>query len=294
MAHSQNSKKPSGYWSSQASTKTTPQDSTTSSEYKSSPTNVKTRPLDPHYLCYWLDSCNGQHELKDCNDWRRELGGKLGIYYAPSGDYKEFPEYRTDRVNLENNPTGSTLIHLLIYNDDKKEVLFGLRRCVENKDDPQRRRVLFALALPSKPPRQRNENMSRIPYRIFQWLTTDTNFANQCLEQGLQNRFLFQNANVIYPVHLTNEQASKLTENFRPNQEFQSIHWVSLSNILSQLPPWSNYIIRQKTNDDIAHIQHIKPTGIKVEKHDLWSVTVTCLMCIREHVPGGLDTFLAI
>jgi hypothetical protein len=125
-------------------------------------------------------------------------------------------------------------------------------------------------------------------------LTTDTDFANQCLEQGLNNRFLFQNANVIYPLHLTNEQASELTQNFRRNEEFQSLHWIPLSKILSQLPRWPNYIVQEETHNELAQIRHIRPTGIKVEEHELWHVTAMCLMCIREHVPGGFDTFLKI
>jgi hypothetical protein len=272
MARSQESTTSSGYWSSQSSTPTTVQ-------------------LNPHYLCYWVDSCNGQHELNRCPYWDDELRGKLGIYYSPSGTYELFTEDRISGVNLENNNTGCTKVHLLVYNDEKKEVLFGLRWCKESKNDLRKRPLL---AFPSAQPRRRSERMIRIPPRAFEWLTTDTDFAEQCLKQGLKNRFLFQNANVIYPVYLTNEQASRLTQSFVQNEEFRSLHWFPLSQILSQLPPWPNYIKQNKTENELAQIRHDRPTGIQLGRYELWSVTAMCLMCIREHVPGGFDTFLKV
>jgi len=273
MKRSQASRTSSGYWSSQSSTPTTVQ-------------------LNPHYLCYWADSCNGQHELNQCPYWEDELRGKLGIYYSPSGTYELFTQDRISGVNLENNNTGCTTVRLLIYNDEKKEVLFGLKSCKETINGREERRRL--LTFPSAQPRRRNERMFRIPPRAFEWLTTNTDFANQCLQQGLKNRFLFQNANVIYPVRLTNEQASKLTQNFVQNEEFQSLYWFPLSQILSQLPPWPNYLKQNKTENELAQVPHIKPTGIQLGRYQLWFVTATCLMCIREHVPGGFDTFLKI
>jgi hypothetical protein len=136
--------------------------------------------------------------------------------------------------------------------------------------------------------------MLQVPHRAFQWLTTDADFANQCLEQGLKNHFLFQNANVIYPVYLTDKQASKLGRNFVQNQEFRSLHWFPLSTILSQLPSWPNYITYERTENELAQIQEIEPKGIKLGEDELWHVIATCLMCIREHVSGGFETFLKV
>jgi hypothetical protein len=125
-------------------------------------------------------------------------------------------------------------------------------------------------------------------------LTTDTDLVNQCLDQGLIKRFLFQDANVIYPVHLTNEQASEVTRYFVRNEELQSLHWFPLSEILSRLPPWPNYITQTETDTELAQMQRIEPTGIKLGEHQLWSVIATCLMCITNHVPGGIESFVNV
>ncbi len=269
MAHSQESTSSSGYWSSQTSTS-----------------------LDPHYLCYWRDSCNGQHELNKCYYWKKDLGGKLGIYFSPSNTYELFTRDRISNKDLTGNPTGCTTVHLLVFNAEKKEVLFGLKWCKESKENPKS--LFLQLAFPSAKPYQRGGDMLLVARRAFQWLTTDTDLVSQCLEQGLIKHFLFQDANVIYPVHLTNEQCSKLTRNFVRNEEFQSLHWFSLSEILSRLPPWSNYIEQTETDIELAQIQDIQPTGIKLGEHQLWYVIATCLMCIREHVHGGVEGFLNV
>lgn len=267
------------------------QDSTTSSGYSSNRTSVNTTSLNSHYLCYWLPSCDGQHELDECTYWKSELNGKLGIYYSPSGSYKLFMKDELSTKNLEHNNTGCATVRLLAFNYENQQVLFGLRRCKGPRDDRQKR---LLLAFPSAQPCRRNERMLRIPSRAFQWLTTDTEFANQCLKQGLKNRFLFYNANVIYPVYLTNEQASKLTDEFEENEEFVSIHWLPLTDILPQLPPWRNDMIKKATGSELAQIPDIKPTRIRIQNYQLWHVTAMCLMCIREHVPDGFETFLKV
>ncbi len=272
MAQSQESTTSSGYWSSAAS-------------------QTAGSPLNPHYLCYWDESCKGQHELNQCKHWKKELRGKLGIYYSPLGTYKLFTQDAISGVNLEHNNTGCTRVHVLVYNDEKKEVLFGLRWCGEGKGNGQKR---LLLAFPSAEPNQRNGNMLEIPSRAFQWLTADKDFANQCLEQGLKNRFLFQNANVIYPVHLTNEQASKLIRNFVPNEEFQSLHWFSLAEILSQLSLRPNYKKPEEPEIELAQIQKIEPNEIKPGEYQLWPVIARCLIYIKKHVPGGFKRFLEV
>lgn len=273
MAHSQDSTTSSGYWSSRGSTATT------------------RNTLNPHYLCFWLDTCKGQHELVECRYWKRHLKGKLGIYYAPSGDYRTFTRDSINNKDLSNNPTGCADVHLLVFNDEKKQVLFGLKMCKENRNSQQRR---LLLTFPSAYPYQQNGRMLNVPFRAFQWLTTDNEFAKQCLEQGLRNRFLFQNANVIYPVHLTNDQALKLTRDFRPNEEFRSLHWFPLSEVLLKLPKWPNYISPAEITNELAQTSREYLGGITLGEYELWILAVRCLICIREYVGGGLDTFLEI
>ena len=268
MAHSQESTASSGYESSQTSATTT------------------TTELNPHYLCYWLDTCKGRHELNKCKHWVDELHGKLGIYYSPSHDYKSFERDPISGRNLQYNRSGCTTVHLLVYNNDEQKLLFELTEQEENRQKPS------LLVFPSTKPRQRNEDLSQIPFRAFQWLTTDTDFAEQCIQQGLKHRFLFQNANVIYPVHVSSEQASELTRKFKSGKELESLHWFSLSEILSQLPPWPNYIEKEATENELAQIRQIKHLGIKLQGNELWHVIATSLICIREHIPGGFKTFL--
>jgi hypothetical protein len=271
MAHSQESTSSSGYWSSQTSTS-----------------------LDPHYLCYWRDSCNGQHELNKCYYWKKDLGGKLGIYFSPSNTYKLFTRDRINNKDLTGNPTGCTTVHLLVFNAEKKEVLFGLKGCKESKRNPQPQSQPTQLVFPSAKPYQQGGDMLLVARRAFLWLTTDTDWADQCLEQGLIKHFLFQDANVIYPVHLTNEQCSKLTRNFVRNEEFQSLHWFPLSEILSQLTPRPNYITKTETDTEPKLNQRIDDVEVKLGNHPLWHVIVRCLKCIRGHVPGGVEGFLNV
>lgn len=265
--------------------------STTSSGYFSSKPNTPTTPLNSHYLCYWHPTCNGQHELNQCEYWENELRGKLGMYYSHQGIYKLFERDQLSTCNLEYNNTGCTRVNLLVYNIEMKEVLFGLKWCKERRSDRQKR---LLLAFPSAQPCRRSERMLRIPSRAFEWLTTDTEFANQCLKHNLKNRFIFHDANVVYPVLLTNEQALKLTNEFHRNEEFQTLHWFSLSEILSQLPTWSNEIKEEETASELAQIQYKRPEGIKLKEYELWHVTVTSFMCIRDYVPGDFQTFLKI
>ena len=274
MAFSQESTASSGYYSGRTSTTATTPNS-----------------LNSHYLCYWRSTCNGQHELNECRYWKNELNGKLGLYYSSTGDYKLFTRDGINNKNLQDNPTGCTLVHLFVFNTENEKILFGLKWCKERRSDRQRQ---LQLTFPSANPYKQNGDMLQIPFRAFQWLTTDDHFANQCLEQGLKNRFLFLDANVIYPVHLTNEQVTKLTQDFKPNEEFQSLHWFPLAQIISHLPAWPEYILQEETADELLQITRNHPREMQIGGYQLWRVAAVCLMCIREHVPGRLRAFLAI
>ena len=243
---------------------------------------------DQRYACYWLDSCRGQHELTECLRWREELRGKLGIYYSPNGIYKRFELDPISGVQLEYNPTGCTTVHILVYtirSNGEREILFGLSNRKYNDRETSRRPLL---SFPTAKPRKRGEYGLSIAQRAFEWITDQINIR----KQGLKSRFLFQHANVIYPVLLTKEQADNLTQNFTANTMLLSLHWFSLALVLGRLPQWENYLVSEATRDDLAQHKHINPTGIQLGEHELWSVTAACLVCIREHVNGGFETFL--
>ncbi|CAF3568621.1 unnamed protein product [Rotaria sp. Silwood1] len=245
---------------------------------------------NPHYACYWLDSCGGHHELNQCSRWRAELRGKLGIYYSQNGKYTTFDYDHRSGVNLKHNRTECTTMHLLIYtirSNGETEILFGLSNR-RNKHSEANRRSL--LSFPTSKPRKRNEDGEQIARRAFKWIADQIDIP----ENGLKPRFLFQNANVVYPLHLNNEQADIFTENFTPNEELLSLHWVSLRLVLERLLEWTNYLTSEATANELAQQRDINPIGIHLGEHELWSVTTTCLMCIREHVPGGFETFLQV
>ncbi|CAF5127854.1 unnamed protein product, partial [Rotaria sp. Silwood1] len=77
-------------------------------------------------------------------------------------------------------------------------------------------------------------------------------------------RFLFVDANAIYPLYLTDEQADLLTTHFSPNEEVFSLHWYPLSTVLSQLPNWDDYLSRQAEGRELAQVRHADHTGIKL------------------------------
>ncbi|CAF1223397.1 unnamed protein product [Adineta ricciae] len=158
--------------------------SSTSSGYRSQSSSIA---VNPHYSCYWLDSCCGQHELTTCSRRREELHGKLGIYYSPNGIYKRFARDGLSRVDLSHNPTGCTRVHLLIYrirSNGKKEVLFGLSHRRNTSDEATRHPLL---SFPYSEPRKRDEYGKPIAHRAFQSISDNRDIGTQ----GLKSRFLF-------------------------------------------------------------------------------------------------------
>ena len=167
----------------------------------------------------------------------------------------------------------------------EKEVLFGLSHRRNTRDEATRHPLL---SFPSSKPCKRGEYGKPIARRAFEWISDNKNIGTQ----GLKSRFLFQHANVIYPWYVTESEADFVTEKFRPNEEIISLHWFPLTLVLERLPEWNNYLISEATDTELAQHDHINPTGVQFGENEVWSLTTTCLMCIREHVPEGFETFL--
>ena len=232
-----------------------PTESTASSGYSSQHVSD----VNPHYACYWLDACGGGHELNQCECWKDELRGQLGLYYSPFG----MPTYFgvETNSNLTYNPTGCTTVHVLIYtirSDGRKYILFGMR----DQDG--------VLVLPSSKPRRRGEPSVEAARRALEWITEETTIVGQ----GLQSRFLFFDANIIHPLYLTNEQAELLMQNFMSSEQIGSLHWLSLEAVLQLLA-------EGRIRIDEAQSGKLRPFMRSLLNH------------IRNHVPGGFETFLA-
>jgi hypothetical protein len=113
--------------------------------------------------------------------------------------------------------------------------------------------------------------------------------------QSNLKRFIFIDANVIYPLYLTDEHAKLLTDHFVSNDEVSSIHWLRFSTVRNQLPVWNDYLDIQADNDgELAQIRRSDHIGIQLKEGDkeltLRSVTAMCLKCIRNYV--GFEIFL--
>jgi hypothetical protein len=256
-------------------------------------TTAKT--VNPRYACYWTDNCKGKHELDSCRIRPNELRGKLGIYYSPNGIYKRFGRDQINNLPLENNPTGCTMISLLIYKNENNEpwLLFVTKLVKEKQPDDGERTVRqLLLALPSSNPRKKNEDLKNVAARALESIT-NTSEINKDLRSRFK-RFLFVDANATYPLYLNNEQANLLTTQFSSNEEVTSLHWYPLSTVLSKLPEWNDYLSRQAEGNELEQVRHPTRVGIQLNNDDenskIWSVTTSSLMCIRNHV--GFEEFL--
>jgi hypothetical protein len=211
--------------------------------------------------------------------------------------FKRFVRDQINNLPLENNPTGCTMISLLIYKNENNETwfLFATKSVKEKRpDNGEGLSQQLLLTLPSSNPREKNEFQKQVAVRALESITNENAILKDV--RSRLKRFLFVDASVIYPLYLTNEQADLLTTHFSPNEEVFSLHWFPLSTVLSQLPEWNDYLSRQAAGNELAQIRHHTHTGIKLnkgdEQHTMWSVTATCLMCIRNHV--GFEEFLRL
>lgn len=234
--------------------------SPTESEASSGYSSQHVAAVNPHYACYWLEACDGGHELNRCSKWNDELKGHLSRYYSPLG----IPTYfgvETDS-KLEHNPTGCTTVHVLIYTtrpQGRKDILLGL-------NDQH-----GVLVFPSSKPRRRGEPSMEVARRALEWITEETTIMGQ----GLQSRFVFFDANIIYPLYLTNEQTDRLIQTFMPSEQIRSLHWLSLEAVLQLLA-------ERRIRIDEAQLGTLRPFMRNL------------LLYIRKHVPGGFQTFLAL
>ncbi|CAF1187830.1 unnamed protein product [Adineta steineri] len=270
-----------------------------SSSYSDSGISVSTAgtTVNQRYACYWTNQCQGHHELDQCQDRRNQLRGKLGIYYSPVARYNRYVRDEINNLSLEFNPTGCTMINLLIYKIEKNETwLLFVSKSVKEKRQHDRVEVTRQLLLtfPSSNPCRRDEHQIQVAERALKTITNENEILSS-LRSRLK-RFLFVDASSIYPLYLTNEQADILTEKFSPNDEVTSLHWFRLSTVLSQLPEWNNYLTREAIGKELAQVRHDDLSGIRLSEENeagtLWSVTAFCLMCIRNHV--GFEEFLKL
>ncbi|CAF1288329.1 unnamed protein product [Adineta steineri] len=160
--------------------------------------------FDVNWECGWFPECNapcqspcnnpdhkhkkcaayGRHELKDC------VHGKWGFYYSPDG------QIQTWRGVHRYNPNGCAMVYLLIYNQDKQQILFDLNKRAEY-NLPSYRRHKYK-------PDDLHEVATNFFFELF-----STNNKNVLLPSVL-NRFIFADSSVIYPVCVNNECASQI------------------------------------------------------------------------------------
>ena len=260
---------------------------TSDSGISSGSTNVA---VHPRYACYWLDKCRGLHEVDHCHARKNDLHGKLGIYYSFNNRYRRFTRDRLSNVSLEGNPTGCTMVNLLIYrkHQDQVQLLLVTKSLMDKNGDDQsnqQRQLLFAL--PSSNPKKKGERPEAVGRRALETVT-DRNELLEWVRPHLQ-RFLFVDASVIYSLLLTEEHADLLTKHFKPNDEVHSLHWFPLEYVLRQLPESSHYLKQPAEGDELAQVRHsIATASVKLRdentERNMWSVAALYLICIREHV----------
>lgn len=254
--------------------------------------------VNPRYACYWLDECRGFHEVDHCAARKGDLRGKLGIYYSPNAMYNRYSVDKQNNLSLKSNPTGRTMINLLIHRkcDDQVQVLFVTKSLTDkNRKDQADQNRQPLLALPSSNPREKEERPESVATRALETVT-DRKELLEKLRPHL-TRFLFVDASVVYPLFLTEERANLLTKHFTPSEEVLSLHWFPLEYVLSKLPACSNYLRQPAQRDDLAQVRHsIATTSVKLQdmntEYNMWSVLEFYLLCIREHVQ--FNTFLKL
>ncbi|CAF1256623.1 unnamed protein product [Adineta steineri] len=252
--------------------------------------------VNQRYACEWIDTCQRKHELDECGHRRNQLQGKLGIYYSPVAAFNQYVRDEINNLSLEFNPIGCKLIHLLIYKIENNEtwLLFVSQLFKKKGQQGQIGNEQLLLAFPSLNPCRRDEMLTEVAERALRTITNENEIVLNV--QSHIKRFLFVNANIIYPLYLTNEQANILTEKFSPDDEIKSLHWFRLSTVLDQLPEWNNYVTRQSNGKELALVRQDGHTGIRLikesEKLTLRPATALCLLSIRNHV--GFEEFLKL
>ncbi|CAF1021291.1 unnamed protein product [Adineta ricciae] len=254
------------------------------------------RSVNPRYACYWLDSCQGQHEFDDCSHRPNELNGKLGIYYSPNAEYRLFDRDEINRKILTENPTGCTMVQLLIYkiDEDATWLLFVSKRLKEKRFQSESMREQL-LAFPSANPRRKFEDRAEVALQALKTITDQQEILQDY--QLRLKRFLFVDAISAYPFQVTPSEAKLLMNSYSSNDEVHSVHWFPLTEILNGLPEWPNYLAKEQTEHGLAQIKHDRYPTVQLRRDvdgrvfTIWSVTVSLLLCIRNHV--GFQEFFS-
>lgn len=251
--------------------------------------------VNPRFACFWLDGCQGMHEFDHCQARKAQLRGKLGIYYSPNTLFKRFTRDNLSEVSLQHNPTGCTMISLLIYKYENDQIwlLFINQLLKENHRDTHCERRPY-LALLSSNPRTKGERPEMIAQRAMELIT-----AENTLTTGLRSklkRFLFIDAFAIYPLFIMKEQADLLDCPLPQNTHIQSLHWFPLATIQSKMSKKEDFLKYPATNVELAQIRQSCYPKIDLDgddgiKYHMWYPTTKVLNCIHNYVE--FDQFLS-
>lgn len=257
-----------------------------------------TRNIHSRYACYWVENqCKGNHELDLCPVRRQQLSGKLGIYYSSNGIFRRFMVDEINRKSLRYNPTGCTMVNLLIYKHENDQIylLFAMKNLLDKSQESNghtERRLL--LGLPTSYPCRKDEMQKQVAVKALETITNVNEITANA--RGKLRSFLFVNAAAIYPLQLSVDQAKLLTDRFSPNEDVTSLHWLSLSTVVHQLPTMNNYLSRREEGNELAQTHDVSFPNITFnhgnEQLTMWSVLVQYLVYARHHV--GFETFLRI
>ena len=248
--------------------------------------------INPRYACHWLPVCRGEHEADQCGAREAGLRGKLGIYYSSDGTYKTFDRDELSTVSLMFNPTGCTRVYLLIYTKTEAEVsILFVGAMKKEKKRPQEGKQQL-LVLPTSGPCCQSERPAITAKRALESISGDRDMIRDITSR--LRSFLFVDAAAIYPVCMSRDEASRLTDGFAVNEEAKSVHWFTLAHVLSRLPTEVNYLKSQATATELAqvHKEHYYDVALQAgnQSYRMWSPTVFHMTCIQNHV--GLAAFV--
>ncbi|CAF1006695.1 unnamed protein product [Adineta ricciae] len=229
--------------------------------------------VNPRYACYWLESCQGQHEFDDCSHRSNELNGKLGIYYSPNAEYRLFDRDEINEKNLRENPTGCTMVQLLIYKIEKGTtwLLFVSKRLKEKRFRQESIREQL-LAFPSANPCRKFEDRAEVALQALQTITDQQEILQDY--QLRLKRFLFVDAISAYPFQITPSEVKLLMKGYSSNDEVHSLHWFPLTEILNQLPEWPNYLAKEQTEHRLAQIKRDRHPTIQAYDKIIYNAEV--------------------
>ena len=242
--------------------------------------------INPRYACHWLPICRGDHEADQCRARWSGLRGKLGFYYSSDGTYKTFDRDELSTVSLVFNRTGCTRVYVLIYTKTEGEVsilFIGAPKREKRRPEEGKQQLL---AFPSSSPCCQSEAPAITAKRALESISGDRDMIRDITSRV--RSFLFVNANAVYPVCVSKDEADQLLRGFQPTEEASTVHWFTLAHLLSRLPAGDNYLTSPATATQLAQVQdedhYDVHLGTGKGTYRLWSPTVFHLMCIRDFV----------